>query len=174
MLYNFPYFGDINISDLEEYYSLDITLLEKPVSIDMNFIEQAIDQTLANTTHTFLENLALYREQTNKYIYQDFFERAGETHPYITDMLEELEDADLLNMEDDPAKKAQYERNGFDDRSVYLLQKLQLKRIGLYPDSDDYFAIFDYTFDLDGSPCNQVLVVITDHRGVPQQVDWES
>lgn len=174
MLYNLPYFGDINISDLEEYYSQDITLLEKPVSIDMNFIKQAIDQTLANTTHTFLKNLALYKEQTNKYIYQDFFERAGETYPYITDMLEELEDADLLNMEDDPVKKAQYERNGFDDRSVYLLQKLQLKRIGLYPDSDDYFAIFDYTFDLDGSPCNQVLVVITDHRGMPQQVDWES
>lgn len=174
MLYNFPYFGDLNISDLKDSYRLNITLSEKSVNVDINFSEQAIEQKLADTVSAFLKDLALHGQQTNEYIYQDFFTRAGETHPYITDMLDELEDDELLDMEDDPVKRADYEHNGFDNKALYLLQKIKLIRVGLYPENDDYFAIFDYTFDIGGNLCNQLLVVRTDIQGVSKKVDWES
>jgi len=173
-MYSFPFFGDINISDLKDSYRANITLSEMSVRVDVNFSGVAIKPLLADTISAFLKNLEFYKQQTNKFIFQDFFLRDGETHPYITDMLDELEDDELLDMEDDPAKKADYEHNGFDDKSLYLLQKLKLVRIGLYPENNNHFAIFDYTFDIGGSPCNQLLVVRTDREGTSKEVDWES
>jgi hypothetical protein len=58
-----------------------------------------------------------------------------------------------------------------------LLEKLQLIRVGLYPNGKygaTYFAAFDYSIEIDGEPCNQLLVVKTNEKGKLDNIAWES
>ncbi|MBW8684489.1 DUF2004 domain-containing protein [Chitinophaga rhizophila] len=174
MLYHFPYFGNINIAELKDYYQTKIILSGNPVSVDLNFNGPSIDLLLADSISTFLNNAAALGVRTNDYIKQDFVTRTGETLPYITEMLEHMDKKELLDLENNPIKKAYYRGFGFSNKPRYLLGKLKLIRIGLYPESSNQFAIFDYTYDIGGSPCNQLLVVRTDIGGTLQEVDWES
>ena len=53
-----------------------------------------------------------------------------------------------------------------------LLKKLHLVRVGLYPDSKDQFAIFDYSI---GKELTNYLVVInTDENGNLEYMTMES
>ena len=38
------------------------------------------------------------------------------------------------------------------------MEKLNLIRVGIFPRAS-YFATFDYSIDIDGEPCNQLLVL---------------
>jgi hypothetical protein len=53
-----------------------------------------------------------------------------------------------------------------------LLKAIHLKRIGLYPDSDDYVAVFDYTIDEDAT--DYVLAVQFDETGAPTGISMDS
>jgi hypothetical protein len=55
-----------------------------------------------------------------------------------------------------------------------LLNKLRLIKVGLYPDYTDYYGVFDYSIDIEGEPCNQLLVVKTDNQGRLDHITWES
>jgi hypothetical protein len=53
-----------------------------------------------------------------------------------------------------------------------LLNAIHLKRIGLYPDSDDYVAVFDFTIDEDAT--DYVLAVQFDEAGAPTGISMDS
>jgi hypothetical protein len=62
-------------------------------------------------------------------------------------------------------------------QELQLLNKLRLIRVGLYPDGKygtDHFATFDYSIDIDGEPCNYLLVVNTNEKGDLDHITWES
>ena len=64
--------------------------------------------------------------------------------------------------------------NQDEPKEKLLLNKLRLIRVGLYPDYSEYYGIFDYSIDIDGEPCNQLLVVKTDNNGELDHITWES
>ncbi len=103
---------------------------------------------------------------TNKtYILNDYNDEDGDTVKfYLEHHLEEVgkdELSNLINFEDatiEPEKQ--------------LLKKLKLVRVGLYPESKDDFAVFDYSI---GERITNYLVVInTDEKGQLDYMTMES
>ncbi|ALJ00724.1 DUF2004 domain-containing protein [Rufibacter tibetensis] len=163
-----PYFKEIDLSSLEEYYHVETILNADIISIDINFKGKSTDERTYKSIKTFLENISEFSEQ-NKFLIENDFKENGEAFDYINFHLEELDEDELsrtINIDDANTSK---ERQ--------LLDKLRLVRVGLYPDGKyetDYFGVFDYSIDIDGEPSNQLLVVKTNAEGELHHITWES
>ena len=91
-------------------------------------------------------------------------EEADTVRFYLENHLEELGTDDLEALIGAGAKAT--------DKPKLLFKKLQLVRVGLYPDSVDQFAIFDYSI---GKELTNYLVVInTDENGNLDYMTMES
>lgn len=83
--------------------------------------------------------------------------------------MDELEEEELSSIIDFSDKEV--------SKELQLLGKLKLIRVGLYPDGKygaDYYGVFDYSIEIDGEPCNQLLVVKTNENGDLDHIAWES
>jgi hypothetical protein len=166
--YQLPYFGEVNLNELEDDYRTTIKLAEKDLNIDINFENKTIQQEAIVTINNFLENIIKFDKQNLKVIESDFKE-SGETSDYIKFYIDELDEEELSNIVDI--------KNVNISKEKQLLSKLKLIRVGLYPDGKfgaDYFGVFDYSIDIDGELCNQLLVVKTDEKGDLDHITWES
>ncbi|KUJ60333.1 hypothetical protein AR687_18705 [Flavobacteriaceae bacterium CRH] len=167
--FNLPYFEEINSQELQEYYVAKIDLNERKISIDLNFEKNTIGQSEIETIKSFLEKINRFDEQNKSYINDDFTEENSETKGYIDFYFDELEQDEISNIIDIHDVST--------PKEILLLNKLQLNRIGLYPDgkyNTDYYAVFDYSIDINGEPCDQLLVVKTDKSGNLDHIAWES
>ncbi len=165
-IHHLPYFGQIDLNDLQEDYRTNIKLDGKDLSIDINFKNKTIHQDEINKVHVFLENITKFDKQNMKGIESDFKD-SGETTDYIQFYIDELDEDELSNIID--IKKG--------NKGKQLLSKLKLIRVGLYPDGkydSECFGVFDYSIDIDGEPCNQLLVINTDEKGNLDHITWES
>ncbi|MTI29652.1 DUF2004 domain-containing protein, partial [Xanthovirga aplysinae] len=64
-----------------------------------------------------------------------------------------------------------------ENQKLELLNKLELKRVGLYPNEENeigYFGTFDYSIKIDDEYCDQLLVVNTKNSGKFDHITWES
>ena len=86
------------------------------------------------------------------------------SHDYLRFYIEELEDE--LNNIIDVSGELQID-------IIKLKEKLNLVRVGIYPEAD-YYGTFDYSIDLDGEPCNQLLVINLNEDGSLNYITWES
>ena len=166
--YNLPYFGEININKLEEYYSANFEMNNETIQTDLNFENNKIEKHVIAQIETFLINVDNFDKTNKLYIEKDFNE-SGETLEYINFYLEEFDENELSKLIDLD--------NEIILANIQLLKKLKLIRVGLYPDrkyGTDYFATFDYSIEIDGEPCNQLLVVNTDEKGNLHNIIWES
>jgi len=167
--YTLPYFGEIDSSNLKEYYNVEIILNERKIRIDLNFENNSINQDNINTIKTFLEEIEKYNSQNKSYLKSDMEEGNGETSEYLNFYFDEFEDDELskiINSNDTESSK-----------EILLFNQLKLNRIGIYPDgkyNTDYYAVFDYSIDIDNEPCDQLLVVKTNHKGELDHIAWES
>ncbi|GGK82769.1 DUF2004 domain-containing protein [Rufibacter glacialis] len=163
-----PFFESIDISTLKEYYKVHTILDNSKISIDINFEKKFIDENTFQVLKNFLESIPKFDEQNKSLISNDFKEE-GEAFDYINFYLDELgqeELSSIINIDNDNYPKEKQ-----------LLDKLRLIRVGLYPDGKydaDYFGVFDYSIEIDGEPCNQLLVVKTDVKDDLDHITWES
>lgn len=148
--YVLPSFGQLDSENLEEYYDCDIIFNNTQVSIDLNFGDCKIDISRLEIAKKFIEQIADYDYKNKKYIEQDYTDEDGDTvREYVEHHLDELGEDELSELIDPSNKKT--------SREDQLVKKLHLVRMGLYPDSDDQFAIFDYSI---GPEITQYLVVL--------------
>lgn len=148
--YVLPCFGQLDSENLEEYYDCEINFNNTMVSVDLNFGDRKIDISRLEIAKKFIEQLADYDFKNKKYIEQDYKEDVGDTvRAYIEHHLDELGETELNELIDPSNKKISQEDQ--------VVKKLHLVRMGLYPDSDDQFAIFDYSI---GPEITQYLVVL--------------
>ncbi|AYN06295.1 DUF2004 domain-containing protein [Flavobacterium sp. 140616W15] len=167
--YNFPYFEEINSQELKEYYSVEVDFNDTKISIDLNFENDSIDQPSIETIKIFLENIKKFDKQNRSYIEDDLKEEDGETRDYINFYFDELEQVEISKIIDLD--------NTNTSKEILLLNELKLNRVGLYPDgkyNTTYYGVFDYSIDIDGEPCDQLLVVKTNEKGNLDQITWES
>ena len=163
-----PYFGQINLTQLKEYYVTETVFNGLPISLDLNFKNKIISREQAINIKNFLGNISILDIQNKVEINNDFNED-GEAKDYINFYLAEFDEEELRGIIDyDNEDKPKEEQ---------LLSKLRLIRIGLYPDekfgASDY-GVFDYSIDIDGEACNQLLVVKTNETGDIDHLTWES
>lgn len=162
----FSYFGEINIDNLEEYYSVNFQFNNKVITIDLNFQNKKIDKFRIEQIISFLGAIKDY-DRLNRVYIEDNFVEDGVVSGFINSYLEEFEQDDLsgiINMDNQIASK-----------NFELLKQLNLIRIGFYPDGKynvSYFAAFDYSIDDDGDPCDQLLVVNIGEKGKLCAVTW--
>ncbi|MEP7164642.1 MAG: DUF2004 domain-containing protein [Ferruginibacter sp.] len=160
-----PYFGILDPASLDEYYDADIDLNGMEIQIDLNFDNTTIDIKRLEAVKQFIENLRIHDLNNKKYIQKDFDDADGDTvRFYVENHLEELGIDDLNELIGPGTKTA--------DQPKLLLKKLHLVRVGLYPDSDTQFAVFDYSI---GKELTNYLVVInTDENGNLDYMTMES
>ncbi|AZA78012.1 DUF2004 domain-containing protein [Chryseobacterium sp. G0186] len=163
--YTLPYFGQISTDSIEEYYDVNIDFNGREIQIDLNFESETTDGEKLNQIKNYLENIEVYNRLAKNYILEDYHNEEGDTIKfYIEHHLEEVEEDELSTI------------INFDDSTVepeqQLLTKLELVRIGLYPDNEESFAILDYSI---GKEITNYLVVInTDQNGQLDYMAMES
>lgn len=163
--YTLPHFGQLDLTNLEEYYDVDITLNGHDFQIDLNFESKTIDATRLDKVKQFIENINEWDKKNKTYIERDYNDEEADTvKTYLEHHLEEIDQEDLAPLVN------------FDDKSIdpekQLLKQLHLVRMGLYPDSEEQFAIFDYSI---GTELTNYLVVInTDEEGDLEYITMES
>jgi len=163
--YTLPHFGAIDIDNLEEYYLVTIESNGKTIHLDLNFEEQSIDTDTLEDIKTFIERIDAIDKINAKHLANDFHDEDGETVKlYMEHHLEELDQSQLstlVNFEDTKT-----------DPALQLLSKLNLVRIGIYPQSEDFFASFDYSIGLDLT--DYLVVIYTDKNGGVEDMVMES
>lgn len=163
-----PYFGQIDFTQLNEYYSAETEYNGLILRLDLNFENKNISEVDAENIKKFLNNIADYDIQNKTEITKDF-DNEGEAKDYINFYFDEFDDEELSGI-------INYQ-NLNKPKEEQLLSKLILIRIGLYPDGKydtEYYAVFDYSIEIDGEPCNQLLVVKTNDNGDLDHITWES
>ncbi len=160
-----PHFGPLDPHDLEEYYDTDIPFNDKSIQIDLNFEHGNINIKRLETVKSFIENIRIYDLNNKGYINNDYNDEDGDTvREYIGHHLDELGKLELAALTDQGSKPADYEKQ--------LLKKLHLIRVGIYPDSEAQFAIFDYSLGTEFT--NYLVVINTDENGNLDYMTMES
>lgn len=158
--YALPYFGNLPTENLEEYYDVDIELNGNEIQVDLNFEHQTVDTLILDKVKNFIEKLEKFDKLNKTYILDDYNDEDGDTVKfYLEHHLEEVDKEELtklVNFDDTISEPEQQ-----------LLSKLKLVRVGLYPDNEDNFAIFDYSIGKDIT--NYLVVINTDENG---QLDY--
>lgn len=165
---NLPYFGQIDLIELKEYYKVKIELNKNEFGIKLSFKNNSISAEEAEKIVIFLNNISYFELQNRIYIDKDF-EEEGETADYLNFYMQEFDDDELSKIVDFNDKDNLIENQ--------LLHKLKLISVWIYPDGKygaDYYGIFDYTIEIDGEACNQLLVVNTNKSGDLNHISWES
>ncbi len=161
----FPYFGNLDSESLEEYYDADIDFNNSEIQIDLNFDNKSIDIKRLEIVKQFIDNIRIHDLNNKKYIQKDFDDEDGDTvRFYVENHLEELASDDLDNLIGANTKSA--------DQPARLLNKLHLVRVGLYPDSEDQFAVFDYSIGKELT--NYLIVINTDENDNLDYMTMES
>lgn len=163
--YTLPHFGQIDPSNLDEYYDTDIEYSDGEIQIDLNFENKTIDGKKLDSIKKFIEKIGDFDKKNKKYIEQDYKDENCDTvKTYVQHHLEDLGEDELGDLVDFNKKSVHPE--------IQLMKSLKLVRVGLYPDREDHFAVFDYSIDPD---LTQYLVVITtDENGKLDYMTMES
>nr|WP_315423927.1 DUF2004 domain-containing protein [uncultured Pedobacter sp.] len=163
--YALPYFGNLPTENLEEYYDVDIELNGNEIQVDLNFENQTVDILILDKVKNFIEKLEKFDKLNKTYILNDYNDEDGDTVKfYLEHHLEEVDKEELtklVNFDDTITEPEQQ-----------LLSKLKLVRVGLYPDNEDNFAIFDYSIGKDIT--NYLVVINTDENGQLDYMTMES
>jgi len=161
--FKLPYFGFLDSTALDEYYDVNIDFNNNQIQIDLNFENKTIDIERLETVQHFIENIRIHDLKNKKHIEDDFSD--GDTvQEYVEHHIEELATDDLNKLIGLNTK--------ITDQPKLLLNKLHLIRVGLYPDSKDQFAIFDYS--LGQELTDQLVVINTDENGNLDYITMES
>ena len=159
------HFGILDPAALDEFYDVDIDFNGNEVQIDLNFEKKTIAPERLDIVARFIENIRIHDLNNKKYMQSDLDDEDGDTvRFYLENHLEELGTDDLNALIGAGARSA--------DQPRILLKKLQLVRVGLYPDSVAQFAIFDYSIGRELT--NYLVVINTDENGNLDHMTMES
>jgi len=156
-------FDRVDIKNIKDYYQEMLKINGRMISIDLNFEKDSITQKELDEVHIFVEKIEGLNMINKEYIKRDFKKTPSVTADYLNYYLEELEERELADIIDLSSTT----------KPILLLEKLKLKRVGIYPEAS-HFATFDYSIDIDGEPCDQLLVVNIHENGGLDYITWES
>ena len=158
MKYKLPYFEEIDLTQLEEEYYVEIEQNGQKIDLDLTFEEEEIETEVLDLIKTVLENIDLEDVKNRTYIAANFKDENERTvQEYLAFHIEELGEqlSEIINFED--------QSNSLEKQ---LMEKLKLDRIGFYPDGEygeEPFVVFDYV--VDKSLSNRILVVNINQEG---------
>ena len=130
-------FGKIDPCSPEEYYEGTINLQGNNVEIDLNFESEEIDESVLKAVAGFIKNAEVMTKKAFSAIETDFDlgEESETARFYLQHHLDEFSKDELSDIfgEEEINKES-------------FINNLTLKRIGVYPEDDESFVIFDIQF----------------------------
>lgn len=156
-------FGLIDVAE-DNYWDAEISLRDKAVDLDLNTDLGVITEESMQRVDWFIENLAAVEETARQLIRQEYQEANGESRCYQSHHLAEISNEDFEAFVGVP-KPASNDLDGF-------LSLCYLKRLGLYVENPDQFAIVDFTIGTDMT--DYILSVAFDSTGAARSVSMES
>jgi len=160
-----PDFTEIDLGKLKDYYDWTLKFGNRKINLDLNFETESTTQSELNQILEFVNRIPEFDNQNRNYIKTDFKQDVSMTSDYLNFYLDELDESELAGIID--------LKNNKKSRNSLLMEQLNLTRIGIYPQAS-YFATFDYSIDIDGQPCNQLLVLNINQDGTLDYITWES
>ena len=158
-------FAQIDIEKLEDYYDWTLNYGKRKLNLDLYFETESTNQAELNQIIEFVNKIPEFDNQNWNYIKSDFEQDVNMTSDYLNFYLDELDESELNGIIDFKNRKK--------SRNSLLMDQLNLIRVGIYPQAS-YFATFDYSIDIDGEPCNQLLVLNINIDGTLDYITWES
>ena len=158
-----PYFGTITLSDARDYEVENIKINDNNVSIDLNFELDKINRKTLIGVRDILENLESI-DKKNQNEFRNYISEDGMIREYFNFYIEGYESQQLNDYLKDADQNLPME--------LRLLNATKLKRVGIYPDSPNFFAVLDYRVLAEYS--DQILVVILNEKGEIQKITVES
>lgn len=143
------YFGEIDRSQIKDEYISALIYEGKKIKVDLNFFDQesASDEVFTKV-QKFLESVEEHIQNAYKYLNDDY-EAEGESYGYIEHHMDDL-DIEVLK-----TIIPEYQADLHQDDELF--EKLQLQRIGIFPEDDDEFAVFDFSI---GTKYTDYLIAI--------------
>jgi hypothetical protein len=138
------------------YWEFSLSRADQSVLVDFNVDSDGMTKQGFDRVKQFVEQADTFESAAREAIKADFgSDPDGSSALYLSHHAENLDDEERL------------EYFGTKDTAAlgveHLLSSLHLQRIGLYPDSEDYAAIFDYSLDPDAT--QYILAVEFDSSG---------
>ena len=156
-------FGDIDIDNLNDCYEADIQIDGSNKEIDLNFESTSIEKSMLKNTSNVISNIDNMAQQAFTAISEDYDlgEESETARDYLEHHLDVLPKEDLLSI--------------FGNTEVskeLFMNALSLYRIGLFPEDDESFAIFDVQFSRDVT--NYLMAVTFDSSGKLSYISMDS
>lgn len=160
-----PYFGEIDTESLESFYDVVVEIDGKELDLDLNFENTQIDNNNLLKIEQFLGRIQKLDKLNKNHIKEDYNDPDGEVIvDYIEHHLETFDKEDLTSIIDI--------ENSETPPGTQLLNALHLVRVGLYPETNDQFAIFDYSIGKNLTP--YIVTITLDSDGNLKYMDMES
>ncbi len=156
-------FGNLDSNNVENYYSGSVHVNKNEIEIDLNFEEEQVDE---NILISVKETISKIYEFSNKAwsAISDDWDLDGDSETarfYLQHHLDEFSDEEIKKI---------FGTSKIDKQS--FINSLTLTRIGLYPESEDMFIIFDIQFSPDLT--NYLMSVAFDGDGEFVEISMES
>lgn len=160
--YKSDFFGKIDLEKDEDYYDVEFKYENRIIELDLNiYLEEKprIEQLIQ--IDNIIKNLNSLEKEIRNFIDSDF-KADGISKEYIEFYTDEFEAYELDSLVDKANKEKTIEEQ--------LLTKIYIRRIGFYP-NDNQFAVFD--FHVNDAISDQILVVIIEND-MSYDITWES
>ncbi|WP_299775917.1 DUF2004 domain-containing protein [uncultured Pseudoteredinibacter sp.] len=158
-----PPFGKIDSKNIEEYYDGSVNVDGKDVEIDLNFESESVDDELLECVATVTSRVPELANKAWAAISEDW-DLGSESETarfYLQHHLDEFSEEEIVKLFGTQSV----------DKSVFL-KALSLVRIGLYPEDDEMFSLFDIQLNQDLT--DYLMSVSIDSDGQVTGISFES
>jgi hypothetical protein len=157
------HFEEIDVNNLENYYSKEISVGSTLIDVDLNFENKNLNVQQVLQLNTFLTNIKSIVDKSWQWILADY-KNGSDVNEYISFHLDDF-------FEDDPESILKGTDPSLDNKDRFM-QTLKVNRIGVYPSSIDSYLIIDWMTDPELS--NYILVVLVNNNFELEYITIES
>lgn len=127
-------FGKIDSSNVEEYYDGSVKIDGEDIEIDLNFESESVNDDLLKDVEKFISKISDFAQQAWSAISEDWdLDAESETARfYLQHHLDEFSEDEIVKLFGTSSV----------DKTVFL-KALSLVRVGLYPEDEEMFSVFD-------------------------------
>ena len=156
-------FGKIDPNNIEEYYDGRVEVDGKDVKIDLNFESESVDSDLLKDVENVISKISEFAKLAWLAISEDWdLDLESETARfYLQHHLDEFSEEEIVKL---------FGTSNV-DKSIFF-KALSLVRIGLYPEDDEMFTVFD--IQLSKELTNYLMSVSISSDGKVTDIDFES
>lgn len=156
-------FGEIDPNNVEEYYDGNVKIDGKDVEIDLNFDSESVNEDLLTDVEIFIAKISELAQKAWTAIAEDWdLDSESETARfYLQHHLDEFSQEELVKL---------FSTSNV-EKSVFF-RALSLVRVGLYPEDDEIFSIFDIQFSQELT--DYLMSVSIDSNGKVTGLSFES